>query len=275
MIEKMKRMVENKKLTPLAVKTFAALAMTDDSGYPIIFSDHHDLWLELICDDTIKRLLIIAPPDSAKTTVVIAYLAAWIGFHQTLSAIVSSVTDDVATKRSVSVRNLVTSDVYRMIFPKVIPSKNEWEQNGWSVNNRFTWGGGGRLHRTMSAYGTGTSIVGSRADLLIGDDLLDFDNTRTSHQIDLINKWFYNSFLSRCKGGVHPGRVVLIGTSWNASDLLGSIRRENGDWIVCHMPMLDESGNGFHATLSYPDGWDKGHQRSGLAGRTIIGERRS
>jgi hypothetical protein len=146
---------------------------------------------------------------------------------------------------------MVESETWQTLFPTHKPVPGAWEQNSWLISPGGT-APPGKLHRTVTAYGTGSSIVGSRSDLLIGDDLLDFDNTRTSHQRSLVESWFYNSFLTRRKAG---GRVIMIGTSWNSEDLLAKIRKEDTGWLVCHMPTLDEGGDGYHAYLQYPDNW--------------------
>jgi hypothetical protein len=239
------------KMTPRTVSAYAALMLPDDRGAPISPAPHHRLWLGLLCDERIDKLLIVAPPDSAKTSWSLAFLATWIGFNPGKSAIISSVSDDVATKRSVSVRSQIESPTWQALFPDLRPVHAYWEQQAWMVAKEGQ-APAGSIHRTLTAYGTGSSIVGSRADLLIGDDLLDFDNTRTAHQRELVDHWFENSFLSRRKAS---GRVVLIGTSWNSEDLLSKIRREDTGWLVCHTPMLDDSGDGFYANLQYPDGW--------------------
>jgi hypothetical protein len=224
--------------------------------------------MELICNEDIKRILIIAPPEAAKTTwLVSAYLGARIGFFPNQSVIISAITDDVAEKRSGSLRVMTQTSIWRTIFPGVIrASSMRWNPREWSLAD----GGmveAGRLHPTMRSYGSGSSIVGSRADFMLGDDLLDLDNTRTSHQRGLTRDWFETSFLSRLKSAV--GRVVVIGTAWNAADLYSDLRRSPG-WVVCHTPLMDDSErDGFHATISYPGDFT-GKMLGSLAGEAVI-----
>jgi len=147
---------------------------------------------------------------------------------------------------------MVTSPMWRACFPSVLPDvKMKWEQKEWSLsegNNTSP----GRLHPTMRAYGTGSSIIGSRANFILGDDLLDFDNTRTKHQRITTQQWFETSFLSRAKSMV--GRVVLIGTMWNADDLYAHIRKDGKNWTICHVPLLSESEDGkFYAYIRRPN----------------------
>lgn len=239
-------------LTPAAVTAFAALHIVDDAGLPIVPAAHHRLWLRLMCDTRIRKLLIIAPPESAKTTwAVTAYGSCSVGFFPERNVIVASASGSTAKTRSLSVRLMTQSPAFKETFPDVTRAKGlTWETMEWSLAPDGQ-PRPGRLHPTLSAYGTGGAITGSRADLAIGDDLLDFENSRTAHQRDLVEQWLHNSLLSRLKA--HTGRAIIIGTAWHHDDVYAKARRE-GDWVVCHTPLLSE-GPEIYAYLSYPDDW--------------------
>jgi hypothetical protein len=204
--------------------------------------------MELVCDESIKKLLIISPPDSAKTTwLVSAFAGCYIGFYPENSVIIGSVDDSTAEKRSLSLRNMVEEDEWKQIFDTVSPDpKLKWEQKEWTVaeNGKSKKG---RLHPTVRSYGTGASITGSRADLLLGDDLLDKNNTRTPGGRKTFAEWFESMFISRMKARV--GRCVLIGTSWNAEDYYSHIRKNSQGWVIVHVPSLSDT-DGFYASLT-------------------------
>ncbi|MDI6769750.1 MAG: hypothetical protein QMD04_08745 [Anaerolineales bacterium] len=234
---------------------YAALHLTDDGGIPITPAAHHWLWLRLLCDERITKLLIIAPPESAKTTWAIsAYLGCRIGFWPEQSIIIGSVSGPVAEKRALGLRAAVESAEWQATFPDILPIKAskgaKWETNEWSLAP-----GGkprpGRLHPTVAAYGTGGSVIGARADLVLADDLLDFDNSRTAHQRGLVETWLHTSLLSRLKS--KTGRAIMIGTAWHTEDIYAKARRE-GNWVVCHIPLLSD-GELVYANLTYPDTW--------------------
>jgi hypothetical protein len=240
------------RFAPDVVFAYAALLLTDDDGLPITPQPHHKLWMKLACDDRIERLLMIGPPESAKTTwMVSAYLGCRIGFYPEQSVIIGSVSDDTAEKRSLSLRTMVENETWQSVFPNVLKDKFlKWEQKEWSIADAGE-SKAGRIHPTVRAYGTGSSITGSRADLLLGDDLLDFDNSRTKHGRDLVDEWFHNSFLSRKKAGV--GRVIIIGTSWNADDTYARIRKNPIGWTICHVPLMAIDEDGFYARVTRGD----------------------
>lgn len=220
----------------------------EETGRPIRPAAHHWLWLTLMCDPTIQRLLITAPPESAKTTWAMAYLATSIGYRPERPRIIASSTGAVATRRSLAVRTAVDGEAYRETFPGVERAKGlQWEAHGWSVAP-----GGraypGRIHPTLSAYGTDGPVTGSRAAEIVADDLLDERNTRTPYQRGLVYRWIHNSLLSRVMAQV--GRVIVIGTVWRHDDPYDRLKRLPG-WVWCNIPMLSD-GPEVRATIYYP-----------------------
>lgn len=86
-------------LTPNVVAAYAYVHLVDDNGIPLQPAAHHWLWLDLLCDTNIKKLLIIGPPESAKTTwAVSAYLGCKIGFYPEQSFILGSSSGPIASK---------------------------------------------------------------------------------------------------------------------------------------------------------------------------------
>lgn len=238
-------------VTPEVVAAFAMLHMQTDDGLPIVPAPHHWLWLRLICDMEIKKLLIIATPESAKTTWMMAYMACMIGFHPEWPGIIAAVSADVAEKRSLALRMMVESAEFRETFPTVVPAEGmAWRRHEWSVAEQGM-AHAGRLHPTVSAYGTGGSVTGSRARWLVADDILDEDNTRTQHQRELVNSWLHRSLLSRLMA--KSGRAIIIGNAWHHDDAHARLRR-NEAWVTCHIPLLSE-GREVVATIAYPDGF--------------------
>jgi hypothetical protein len=254
--------VRARKITPQAVAAFAALHIQSDNGEPIRPAAHHRLWLDLLCDYSIRKLLIIAPPESAKTTwVILAYLGCRIGIFPQQNVIIGSATADIATARSMSLRAMIDTDAWRETFPGVLPVRAhegglKWGTNQWSVAP-YGIPFPGRLHPSIAAAGTGGTIEGGRADEIVGDDLLSRSVSQSPTERKKVEDWAHASFLSRRKAEV--GRAVLIGTSQHPDDYLAHARAA-GDWVVCHMNLLND-GPDVYASLIYPD--DVDHRRLG------------
>lgn len=263
-----------RRMTPKAVAAYAALHLVRDDGVhagePIEPAAHHWLWLRLLCDERIPKLLIVAPPESAKTTWVIsAYLGCRIGFWPQQNVIIASATAELAEARSVSLRAVVDRDVWRETFPDVLPVRAQEGGLKWGTTKWSMAPGGepfaGRLHPTIAAFGTGGTIEGGRADLVLGDDLLNYSTSRSPTWRKQTEEWAHASFLSRRKSGV--GRAIVIGTSWHQADYLAKIRA-GGDWVVCHLPLLGD-GDKMYATLQYPDDWPYERLGEPVGGATL------
>lgn len=236
-------------VTPEVVAAFAMLHMQTDDGLPIVPAAHHELWLRLICNVEIRRLLIIGTPESAKTTWMMAYAGCLIGFHPEWPGIIAASSGDVAEKRSLALRNLVESAEFRETFPTVRPAEGmSWRTHEWSVAEEGR-PHAGRLHPTVSAYGTGGAITGSRGRWILADDILDYENTRTAHQRGLVDTWLHTSLLSRITA--ETGIIRMIGNTWHHDDAHARLRRSEG-WVTCHIPLLSD-GRDVVATITYPD----------------------
>jgi hypothetical protein len=254
--ERIQRAKARRVITADVVADFAKLHMRTADGRAIAPAAHHTLWLHLMCDPAIKRLLIVGTPESAKTTWALAYAACHIGFFPEQPLIVAAVSEPVAEARSIALRNIIESDEFAQTFPTVQPAAGMlWTTAKWSVAEEGR-PHAGRLHPTVSAYGTGGSVTGSRAQLLIADDILDYDNTRTQHQRNVVDTWFHTSLLPRLMA--QTGRAVVIGNTYHHADTIALLRRSEG-WATCHIPLLSESEE-VVASITYP---------SDFAGRPI------
>lgn len=76
---------------------------------------------------------------------------------------------------------------------------------------------------TVEAVGVGGSITGGRFDLIILDDPVDDENTRTSARRRRTRDWFYGTVLPLLDTG---GRVVVIGTRKHADDLYNTLEQD-------------------------------------------------
>lgn len=246
-----------KVLSPLAVFAYTRLLLTTNDDYPMLPAEHHRLWVCLMCDPRIKQLLVIAPPESAKTSWAIMAFA---GFHIALyphwPVLVGSVSGETAARRTNSLRQIASSPKWQTTFPNIRPARgpgeSAYEAHQWSLRvedaNQTV-----RIHPTVSSAGTLGTVIGGRARLLIGDDLLDFDSTRTRTQRENTVNWAYSSFFSRVMAQV--GRKILIGNAWHYQDLYARCREEGG-WVVSHTPMLNEDGPNAWSYLTLPDDWN-------------------
>lgn len=246
------RAVKNSGIvTPESVAQFAYLHFTDERNLPIVPAVHHWLWLTLLCDRSIKRLLIVAPPESAKTTWLMAYAATQIAVQPQLPRIITSASGATAVTRSEALRTLLQSESFHETFPEVLPVAGmSYRAESWGVADHGI-PRKGRIHPTMRAAGQTGPIIGGRAFEIYGDDILDEENTLTAKKREKVYTWLFRTLLSRLSARV--GRIILIGTPWHHDDAYSRIRASNS-WVVCHTPLLSEHDEVF-ATITYPPNW--------------------
>ncbi len=240
---------KRKAITPETVEAYAALHLKNEDDMPITPARHHRLWLDFLCNEDIKRLMIIAPFGSAKTTwTLLAYVGCYVGVFPERATIIACNSGDTAVKRSLALRSGVLSDDFKLTFPDLEPDPSmQWQVDKWTLRRKGV-PSANRVDPTLTAYGAGGAVIGSRGDLIIPDDLLDYKNTRTPHLRQETTNWLHSTLLSRQRN--EKSRVIAIGTSWSIDDYYAKAKKEGG-WVVVHMPMLSETDD-FFATITYP-----------------------
>lgn len=241
-----------RELTPKVVYAFAYLMNRSNGGASITPVAHHRLWMRLMCNVDIDRLLILGTPESAKTTWTLAYAACEVAFAPDKPFAFVGSTDTVAQRRSKTIRRMVETDEWSRIFPDVQPAKGwSWSDQEWTVGINGV-AGAGQKDPTFSSYGTGSNqITGIRAWRLLIDDMLTRTNTKTQHMRDENNTWLHMSALSRVEQ--EGGRAIAIGNVWHPDDPHARASKESG-FVVVRMPVLSETEQVW-ATIDYPDNY--------------------
>lgn len=73
--------------------------------------------------------------------------------------------------------------------------------------------------------GAGGAILSKRADIIICDDILSVENTRTAEQRDKIRIWFRDVLMPVLEP---DGLMINVGTAWNLEDLLHELMSKKG-----------------------------------------------
>ena len=195
---------------------------------------HHLEWIEALEDESIRRLLIIAPPASAKTEWVGVIYSAWkVGKNPNKHLGYITYSDVVSFGRSTAVRDTLLTPQYQMIFPGIRPDEGKgWSQSYWYVKRPEV----GDPHPTFRACGLLSSIIAFRFDELICDDLCTQGNTQTRYLRDQSWAWWQSTLMTRLSPG---GRVVYIGTRWHENDLPAHLMQQEG-WKVIHIPAIED-----------------------------------
>ena len=213
-----------------------------------IVGKHHRILADLLMDIAFgreDRICVNIPPRHGKSQIDSIYYPAWfLGHFPDKKVMMVSHTTDLAVDFGRKVRNLISMDAYKEIFPNVSLASDSKSAGRWNTNY------GGEYY----ACGIGSSIAGRGADLLIIDD--------PHSEQDVLNGNFevferaYNWFTFGARTRLMPGgRVAIVQTRWHMDDLSGRVIRdmqqnpETDQYHVVEFPAIleipvkDEDGN--------------------------------
>ena len=228
---------------------FCELVLRDErNGALIRQAPMHMKWQELITG--YSRLCIWSHVEGGKTNQVAIGRVLWeLGRNPNIRICVVSKTTDMAKKIVRAIGQYISGDgpgskALREVFPNLRPSRDPsltWTAQSLTVERPVT-----AKDPSVSATGVEGNIHGSRIDLLVVDDIIDLDNTRTSSKRDAVWSWLRGTAMGRLTAGA---RVVVMGNAWHPDDAMHRLWKEAG-FSRFTFPVIDEQGN-----LSWPEVW--------------------
>lgn len=184
--------------------------------------------LETVTRGETLRLMVLAPPGSAKTTFVSRLYPAWLFAGQkNLSIIGTSHTAELAETNSIYTQRTVREHSDLLGYSLKSESRVNWETSN-----------GGRYR----AVGVGGAITGFRADIILIDDpIRGREDAESLLQREHTWDWFNADLLTRLKP---TGGVVLVMTRWHEDDLAGRLLRlQPRQWRVLKLPAIAEAND--------------------------------
>jgi predicted phage terminase large subunit-like protein len=214
--------------------------------------------LEGVSSGKIRRLMLLLPPGSAKSTYASRLFPAWWLRQHPASAVVAVChTARLAQDFGRGVRGLVETYGQRL----GVRLKGDARSAG-----RFETERGG----VYFAIGVHGAVTGRRADLaLIDDPIRSFEEAESFTAREHLWEWFRAELVTRLKP---RGRIILVMTRWHCDDLAGRLI-EQGGWDVLRLPALAEAGDPLEreeGAALWPDWEDK---PAILEKRALLGER--
>jgi len=181
---------------------------------------HHLVMMMAIqeCIETPRgRLMIFAPPGSAKSTYGSVVAPSWaMGRKRNQQIILGSYATGIAAKQSRKVRAIVKQNIYTSLWgsrPRLLDDQRAVDD--WQLTN-----GSG-----MMAAGLLAGITGNRADgFVIDDPVANREQADSSAICEKIYQEYIDTVLTRAKPKMW---CLLIQTRWSEMDLAGSILPEN------------------------------------------------
>lgn len=195
--------------------------------------------LQDVDDGGVSRLMLMLPPGSMKSVLLMLFTAWCMGRHPTWRVMWISHTTDKAVECSGRIRDLVRSTEFLDIFPNFRIRDDMSGVTAWKLVS------GG----SFMPAGAGKSIAGYRFNLGIMDDPLSEQSAKSDNDREKVNKWYGPGFRSR---KLPDSRIILVNTRWHVRDLSGFLldmaaRNARVDqWEVISIPaILDDEAAGY------------------------------
>lgn len=211
---------------------------------------HHKIMadaFEKIARGELKRLIVNMPPRHTKSEFASYLLPAWfLGQFPEKKIIQTAHTAELSVGFGRKVRNLVDSEDFKKVFPKLALRADSKAAGRWSTDS------GGEYF----AIGVGGAVTGKGADLLIIDDPHSEQEGQSADPsvFDRTYDWYTSGPRQRLQPG---GAIVIVMTRWHMRDLTGKIiksstQREGMDeWEIIEFPAIMPSGKAL-----WPEFWN-------------------
>ena len=194
----------------------------------------HNEWEALLQDAYGKyhKIELLSGRSSAKSERVTINYPSWMlgRNHELRISLVSTPASKAEAFLSKITTRIEEDEFYKKVFGNLKPVNPKlWRTDAITIKRKFIG-----KDPSISAVGTMGQAVSKRSDLIIIDDPLDSENTKTQYQREGMIKWF-NEALDPI---LEPtGLMIVILTPWHEGDLSQYLMKQQG-WIVMKYPAI-------------------------------------
>jgi hypothetical protein len=199
-------------------ETFAALMLAADPAaeIPPLPALHRTLQRHL---SSPGHALVEFPRDHGKTTQVMLRVLWELGRNPALRVRIVCASETIARDRSRYLRRCIESSAtLRAVFPQ-LQRGEPWTATAFSVARPA-----GILGPSVAAFGIHAASTGTRADLLVCDDIVDVKAIHSKAERDRTADDFFNNLLNLLEP---HGRFWGLSTPWHADDLNARLRKND------------------------------------------------
>lgn len=183
--------------------------------------------------ESCNRVLLLAPRGHGKSKVAQSMIAWEMIKDPNIRIILVSDTHTKAIMFLSGIKRVLeTSDVIKNIFGDVVG--NVWRDNAVTLVGRTE----NHVEPTCIAMGAMSgAVTGLHADLIILDDVVSFDSSRSSVQTERLENWFKTTLLPTLMPG---GKIIVLGTRYSPNDLYHTLKGMGYDTKV--FPAITSNG---------------------------------
>lgn len=224
------------------VNEFIELVMRDEqTGNPIIQAPVHQRFQELASRH--KRLILWSHIEAGKTSQISVGRTLWLlGRDPSIRIAIVSKTVRQAMKIMRTLTSYIEKPgIIHEVFPHLRPG-SRWGGMAFSIQRQTN-----AKDPSVQAFGTNvSSVLGSRLDHVVMDDVLSYETTLTPGQRQSLWDWYHASLSGRL---TEEASVTIVGTAFHPEDLLHRLA-ENPAWHWERFPILNKEGKS-----NWPDRW--------------------
>lgn len=177
------------------------------------------------------RALVELPRDHGKTFQVCGRVVWELGKNPGLRVKVVCATQAVADERGRFIRDAVAGNPWvRDVFPGLRPAA-PWARRGFTVRRSADV-----IGPNVAVYGVDAGATGTRADLLVCDDVVDVSALHSKADRDRVADAFDNHLVNLLEP---DGRLWSLFTPWHADDLNARLKKRGG-WAVFRRPVGED-----------------------------------
>jgi len=197
-------------------------------------------------DDTIQKLLIIAPRGYGKTTLLqLGFASKRILFNQSKFIVPISKSEINALNQTETLKmQLISNSMIKKLWGSMKTQQFSKEQ--WRANNE--------LRTVIMPRGSGQQVRGllldSRPDLIIGDDIEDTEGVESETQREKLKRRIMEDYMNCVDYKKNDWRIVFIGSMLHEDSFLANIEDayheslkagKKPDWHVINLSICDDN----------------------------------
>ena len=238
-----------------------------ENGRKFNVGEHHKriaAALDRVFRGECRRLIINCPPRYSKTEMLKAFVKKGLAINPASKYLMLSYSDNLALENSQNIKDAITSDWYRDLFPWVEIKKDSKAKKSWKTTQ------GGGVYAVSSdgqVTGFGAGLVREEDDdddnfeikteegvwggaIIIDDPLKPLD-AESAVKREKVNYNYDNTISSRINDERTP--IIIIMQRLHKQDLCGYLlgKEEPDDWEVLSLPALSVDSEGNEVAL-YP-----------------------
>ncbi|MBX9582133.1 MAG: hypothetical protein K2X87_17650 [Gemmataceae bacterium] len=178
------------------------------------------------------RALVELPRDHGKTFQVCGRVVWELGRDPGLRVKVVCATQAVADERGRFIRDAIADNPrVREVFPGLRRS-TPWARRGFAVRRAADL-----IGPSVAVYGIASGATGTRADLLICDDVVDVSALHSKAERERVADDFDNHLVNLLEP---EGRLWSLFTPWHADDLNARLKKRGGGWALFRRAVGDD-----------------------------------